>query len=155
MGTKNNPGKFDCYDKAEPDEPMFVILGRDPVARMVVLEWARLRLRFGYNQPHDPQMLEAAECARAMGIYEADRSIVREAKPEPEWCRTCGRHDRAVLLARNPDAVMGERRGSDVMSVGVLCPHCGYRRYIPTVDALWFCDCQVCSCDKATVNHGE
>ncbi|HAW11807.1 MAG TPA: aspartate decarboxylase, partial [Chloroflexi bacterium] len=30
MGTKNNPGKFDCYDDAHPDEPMFVLLGRDP-----------------------------------------------------------------------------------------------------------------------------
>lgn len=29
MGTKNNPGAFDCYANAEPDEPMFVLLGRD------------------------------------------------------------------------------------------------------------------------------
>ena len=29
MGTKNNPGKFDCYEHAKPDEPMFVLLGRD------------------------------------------------------------------------------------------------------------------------------
>ena len=33
MATKNNPGKFDCYTNAEPDEPMFILLGRDPVAR--------------------------------------------------------------------------------------------------------------------------
>lgn len=29
MGTKNNPGAFDCYANAEPDEPMFVLLARD------------------------------------------------------------------------------------------------------------------------------
>ena len=29
MGTKNNPGQFDCYRNAEPDEPMFVLLARD------------------------------------------------------------------------------------------------------------------------------
>lgn len=39
MGTKNNPGKFDCYDAALPDEPMFVLLARDPVVR----EWVRRR----------------------------------------------------------------------------------------------------------------
>jgi hypothetical protein len=31
MGTKSNPGPFDCYAKAEPDEPMFVLLARDPL----------------------------------------------------------------------------------------------------------------------------
>ena len=25
MGTKNEPGEFDCYAAAEPDEPMFII----------------------------------------------------------------------------------------------------------------------------------
>lgn len=29
MGTKNNPGEFDCYANAAPDEPMFILLGRD------------------------------------------------------------------------------------------------------------------------------
>jgi hypothetical protein len=28
MGTKNVPGKFDCYANALPDEPTFVLLGR-------------------------------------------------------------------------------------------------------------------------------
>jgi hypothetical protein len=43
MGTKNNPGKFDCYDDAHPDEPMFVLLGRDPAAGSLVRLWARRR----------------------------------------------------------------------------------------------------------------
>lgn len=43
MGTKNNPGKFDCYHKAEPDEPMFVLLGRDPQAAHLVSIWSKLR----------------------------------------------------------------------------------------------------------------
>ena len=25
MGTKNNPGKYDCYEKAGPDEPIFTL----------------------------------------------------------------------------------------------------------------------------------
>jgi hypothetical protein len=40
MGTKNNPGTYDCYDKAEPDEPMFVLLARDPTASTFVRAWA-------------------------------------------------------------------------------------------------------------------
>lgn len=43
MGTKNNPSKFDCYANAHPDEPMFVLLGRDPFAADLVEEWARRR----------------------------------------------------------------------------------------------------------------
>lgn len=43
MGTKNNPGKFDCYEKADPDEPMFVLLGRDPMAAHLVSIWSKLR----------------------------------------------------------------------------------------------------------------
>jgi hypothetical protein len=43
MGTKNNPGAFDCYKAAELDEPMFVLLGRDPSAAPLVRLWAALR----------------------------------------------------------------------------------------------------------------
>lgn len=43
MGTKNNPGSFDCYAAAAPDEPMFVLLGRDPLAAMLVGWWAGLK----------------------------------------------------------------------------------------------------------------
>lgn len=41
MGTKNNPGAFDCYEAADPDEPMFVLLARDVLASDLVYEWAR------------------------------------------------------------------------------------------------------------------
>jgi|SRR5579859_2206844 hypothetical protein len=47
MGTKRNPGRFDCYAKAKPDEPMFVLLGRDPMAPVLVRLWAKLRERLG------------------------------------------------------------------------------------------------------------
>jgi len=43
MATKNNPGNFDCYKNAEPDEPMFVLLGRDPTASIVVAFWIAIR----------------------------------------------------------------------------------------------------------------
>lgn len=43
MATKMNPGKFDCYENAEPDEPMFVLLARDRHAPALVWLWSALR----------------------------------------------------------------------------------------------------------------
>jgi hypothetical protein len=43
MGTKNNPGQFDCYANALPDEPMFVLLARDPTFHRLVSKWASYR----------------------------------------------------------------------------------------------------------------
>lgn len=43
MGTKENPGKYDCYDKAAPDEPMFILLARDPDAATLVRFWHVLK----------------------------------------------------------------------------------------------------------------
>lgn len=43
MGTKNDPGEFDCYANAEPDEPMFVLLARDPTAPLLVRTWVELQ----------------------------------------------------------------------------------------------------------------
>lgn len=42
MGTKTDPGRYDCYHKAAPDEPMFVLLARDPLAPTLVRLWADL-----------------------------------------------------------------------------------------------------------------
>lgn len=64
MGTRNNPGRFDCYNKAEPDEPVFVLLGRDPAAGPLVALWADIREKLGTTEP---EMLEEARaCARAL-----------------------------------------------------------------------------------------
>lgn len=40
MGTINNPSRFDAMKKAEPDEPYFVLLGRDKHAAELVRKWA-------------------------------------------------------------------------------------------------------------------
>ena len=66
MGTKNNPGDFDCYENAEPDEPMFILLGRDPIGPTLVDHWADAREALG----DDPaKVAEARECAEAMRKY--------------------------------------------------------------------------------------
>lgn len=64
MGTKNNPGKFDCYARAELDEPVFVLLGRDPVASLVVEYWMMLRERLGKTEKE--VLGEAETCAVSM-----------------------------------------------------------------------------------------
>jgi hypothetical protein len=70
MGTKNNPGTFDCYKDAEPDEPMFVLLVRDPIAPPLVRQWAeRRRLTHG----HSAKVKEAIACANAMEEWRAKR----------------------------------------------------------------------------------
>ena len=44
MGTKINPGEFDCYHAAMPDEPMFVVLARDADFEGVIGLWCMRRL---------------------------------------------------------------------------------------------------------------
>lgn len=70
MGTKLNPGKFDCYANAEPGEPMFVLLARDVAAPAVVEAWAAMRVMLinaGLKPIDDVAMVsEARDLAHAM-----------------------------------------------------------------------------------------
>lgn len=75
MGTKNNPGAFDCYANAHPDEPMFVLLARDKHAPTLVWLWATLRELDG----EDPKKVtEARKCVADMLTWakENDRQVV-------------------------------------------------------------------------------
>jgi hypothetical protein len=56
--------------RAREDELTFVLLGRDAAAPETIRFWIRERLRLGKNQPTDPQITEALECAQQM---EAER----------------------------------------------------------------------------------
>jgi len=70
MASKLNPGKFDCYENALPDEPMFILLARDPSAPQLVREWAMRRqwhIENGVRPKEDLAMCEEArECATNM-----------------------------------------------------------------------------------------
>lgn len=67
MGTKNNPGNFDCYKNALPDEPIFILLARDPDFRRLIHKWAKRRMKdiqCGLRPQSDNLMVaEAEECA--------------------------------------------------------------------------------------------
>ncbi len=67
MGTKNKPGPYDCYANAKPDEPMFVLLGRDKHAPTLVWLWATLRELGGEDAG---KVKEARECAIDMLDYQ-------------------------------------------------------------------------------------
>lgn len=89
MGTKNNPGEFDCYEAAAPDEPMFILLARDAHAPFLVELWRQARagdiyemvLTFaaftsalnGANfREHDAKAREADRCAESMREWSRD-----------------------------------------------------------------------------------
>lgn len=53
MPTKQNPGVFDCYKAALPDEPIFVILGRDLAGPATLGYWAQQRIALGKTDSQD------------------------------------------------------------------------------------------------------
>jgi hypothetical protein len=63
MSTKNNPGNYDCYTKAAPDEPMFILLARDKHAPSLVWLWAAMR-ELDLEDPR--KIIEARACAEDM-----------------------------------------------------------------------------------------
>ena len=91
MGTRNNPGKYDCYAAAAADEPMFVLLARDKSAPEIVRSWARayeLRKSIENSVGDGPEPLtpdqiakfnEAMRCADTMEKW---KSCNREAAPK-------------------------------------------------------------------------
>ena len=78
MGTKSNPGAFDCYEDAGPDEPIFVLRSTDKSAPDTVRHWVdmyELRKQLENADGNGPGELtalqqekvdEARECASAM-----------------------------------------------------------------------------------------
>lgn len=84
MGTRLNPGQFDCHAAALDDEPQFTLLARDPLAGFLTSIWSHVRMgdfeaagvvfdtmiqRVGVNYAVDPDVDKASEalgCAMAM-----------------------------------------------------------------------------------------
>lgn len=86
MGSKLKPGDFDCYANALPDEPMFVLLARDPSAPDLVEDWATERKRkidAGLRPQSDQAMVdEAISCAGKMRHWRVvNNGAWRNAEP--------------------------------------------------------------------------
>ena len=88
MGSKNNPGVFDCYDNALDDEPMFILLGRDPDAPWLVWEWANQRalmIKRGARPESDMAMVEEARrCAADMREWRDENEGKWRAAPKKD-----------------------------------------------------------------------
>lgn len=66
MSSKTNPGAFDCFAAAEPDEEMFILLGRDPWAGSFVRRWIDLRT---LNGERADKLEEAKACADRLDAW--------------------------------------------------------------------------------------
>ena len=86
MGTKNNPGAFDCYHVAGDNEPMFILLARDPLAPQLVMDWALRRER---TRGPSSKVDEARACAHAMEAWAlAERHTDQSDAPKGERAST-------------------------------------------------------------------
>ena|ERR1700730_5804410 len=68
MGTKNDPGNINCYAKAEGDEPIFILLARDPRAPKIVRAWAAA----SHTTQGTDKILEAFNVAATMEKWYAE-----------------------------------------------------------------------------------
>lgn len=102
MGTKNNPGKYDCYAKAHPDEPTFTLLGRDRSAPSLVDAWADARARANPSVDEIAVIREARDCAASMR----------------EWLEKLGKDENCIVS----QSLFGLCRELDVELDGVKLP---------------------------------
>ena len=74
--------EYDCLAKLEPNEPCFVLIGRDRASPATIKIWATLWLQeigLGLRPESDrPQVSEALKIARDMEIWERDRREQRQ-----------------------------------------------------------------------------
>jgi hypothetical protein len=124
MGTKRNPGEFDCYKAAHPDEPMFVLLGRDPFAPLLVRLWGLLRLAF---RGRSSKVSEAFRCARSMRFWrQLQRFGVRGMSPSQTACaQLMVRHLACIGCGMQGDGAysFAEDHPSSI-DVGPFCSQC-------------------------------
>lgn len=66
-----------CFNRAEDEEMLFVLLARDAAAPVAIRAWVEERIRLGKNQVDDAQIREALGCARIMEEQRRDRVIRR------------------------------------------------------------------------------
>jgi hypothetical protein len=112
MATKNNPGAYDCYANAAPDEPLFVLLGRDRHAPALVRIWARLRALDGEDAD---KVREAFACADAMDAHR--KQLGRDPAPIMEALGTLICSELAQQLGADCVDNLGDGESVVLMSV--------------------------------------
>lgn len=86
MATKNNPGEFDCYAAADPDEPLFILRANDELAPALVNLWAMIRSRaeLGDMQNVLIEAIRIADAKPPMSMKKYDEAL-RCASSMIEW----------------------------------------------------------------------
>jgi hypothetical protein len=75
MPTKLHAGTYDCYARALPREPLFVLLARDTLAPLLVSLWAAARC--GETEVAGELLAELLHAGAAKGPADAEK--IREA----------------------------------------------------------------------------
>jgi hypothetical protein len=146
MASKNNPGAFDCFGDAHPDEPLFVLRSTDVTAPFLVRAWQYLRagqidlamaemvdaakaLKVAGKKPKplsDPKLAEARACAVAMFDW-LHRAHPMSTDPKPPaartkcyWCDGTGHSLGAAPDRGNP--VCGKCDGTGVLPTPPATP---------------------------------
>jgi hypothetical protein len=71
-----------CLNRAEANEMLFVLLGRDAAAPVAIRAWIAERIRIGKNIIDDAQTSEAEDCARIMETQMLSiRKLIKDAPP--------------------------------------------------------------------------
>lgn len=110
MGTKANPGKYDCYAAAGDDEPIFVLRAKDLHAAQIVRTWAQMRLAaVAHGQKPDEDMAairEAHAVADDMDRWRWNATASEEQKaqltlsPEkPHWNKEATEEEKEAARA--------------------------------------------------------
>lgn len=117
MGTKQNPGPNDCYAKAQPDEPLFTLLARDPFAREAIAYW--IHLRSGGGSFNALRLIQAAAIQNPK-LVEA-RACIDEMR---KWQRASAPPEHHFACPLEPTLKAGTwwcRRGEKHVTVGQCC----------------------------------
>ena len=86
MSTRNNPGPFNCYAAALPDEPVFTVLARDPAFPATLAFWKEQRVSLGKDQSDDDiQRLLAIPNEIAKGVAWRAKNLDPVGDGIPSW----------------------------------------------------------------------
>ena len=66
-----------CLNRAQPDEPVFVLRAKDVCAAQAIRYWCSLRVDFGKNVSLDDQITEALGLAKQMDDWRARQARER------------------------------------------------------------------------------
>ncbi len=92
-GTKKLPGQFNCYANALDDEPIFVVLARDPSAPVAIEAWAKdweAQIKEGVRPAADlAQVLEARALIEKMRVWRNEANG-KWRLPQPSRPKTMG-----------------------------------------------------------------